>query len=70
MVRQVADIFMKGLPTALFDDFRDSLYVGSPDLSLRGGSRRSPTAMHGFLRERTSARRRRARRTTPTRSPG
>ena len=27
--RQFADIFTKGLPTALFEDFRSSLYVGS-----------------------------------------
>ena len=27
--RQFADIFTKGLPTALFEDFRSSLCVGS-----------------------------------------
>ncbi|GJQ90458.1 ribonuclease H-like domain-containing protein [Tanacetum coccineum] len=33
---QYADIFTKGLPTALFDEFRDSLSVRSSSFKLRG----------------------------------
>lgn len=34
--RQFADIFTKGLPSALFNDFRDSLCVGKPPAGTEG----------------------------------
>ncbi|GJZ84315.1 ribonuclease H-like domain-containing protein, partial [Tanacetum coccineum] len=34
---QYADIFTKGLPTALFDEFHDSLSVRSPPAQTAGG---------------------------------
>uniref|UniRef100_A0A8R7PMA5 Copia protein n=1 Tax=Triticum urartu TaxID=4572 RepID=A0A8R7PMA5_TRIUA len=36
---QFADIFTKGLPTRLFDDFRTSLNVGEPHVATAGGVR-------------------------------
>jgi hypothetical protein len=33
---QIADIFTKGLPLQLFDDFRDSLNIRSPPVSTTG----------------------------------
>ncbi|XP_021999438.1 uncharacterized mitochondrial protein AtMg00810-like [Helianthus annuus] len=33
---QIADIFTKGLPRVLFDDFRTSLNIGPPDVSTAG----------------------------------
>ena len=33
---QIADIFTKGLPGVLFDDFRDSLSVRRPPASTAG----------------------------------
>ncbi|KAF9660817.1 hypothetical protein SADUNF_Sadunf19G0003100 [Salix dunnii] len=35
---QIADIFTKGLPQQLFDDFRDSLNVRQPPVSMNGSS--------------------------------
>ena len=35
--RQFADIFTKGLPSSLFNDFRDSLCVGKPIAATEGG---------------------------------
>jgi len=35
--RQFADIFTKGLPSSLFNDFRDSLCVGKPTAATEGG---------------------------------
>ncbi|XP_021317812.1 uncharacterized protein LOC110436001 [Sorghum bicolor] len=35
--RQIADIFTKGLPSALFNDFRDSLSVPTPTVETAGG---------------------------------
>jgi hypothetical protein len=33
---QIADIFTKGLPLQLFDDFRDSLNIRQPPISTMG----------------------------------
>ena len=38
--RQLADVFTKGLPLALFFDFRDSLSVTAPDVETAGGCQR------------------------------
>ena len=35
--RQLADIFTKGLPTALFEDFRSNLCVPVPNAAIEGG---------------------------------
>jgi hypothetical protein len=35
--RQLADVFTKGLPSALFFDFRDSLSVTTADVDTAGG---------------------------------
>jgi hypothetical protein len=40
---QYADIFTKGLPTALFQEFRSSLHVDYPPSSDCGGRVRQPT---------------------------
>ena len=44
--RQIADVFTKGLPSALFFDFRDSLSVQATDVETAGGVNGSglPTA--------------------------
>jgi hypothetical protein len=44
--RQIADVFTKGLPSALFLDFRDSLSVTTGDVATAGGvsGTTSPTA--------------------------
>ncbi|GAU23387.1 hypothetical protein TSUD_334350 [Trifolium subterraneum] len=39
---QIADIFTKGLPLQLFDDFRDSLNIRSPPVSTSIGDLKSP----------------------------
>ncbi|XP_066341800.1 uncharacterized mitochondrial protein AtMg00810-like [Miscanthus floridulus] len=39
--RQLADVFTKGLPSALFFDFRDSLSVTTADVDTAGGCQRS-----------------------------
>jgi hypothetical protein len=44
--RQLADVFTKGLPSALFFDFRDSLSVTTADVDTAGGCQRS-TANRG-----------------------
>ncbi|KAK9134792.1 hypothetical protein Syun_014122 [Stephania yunnanensis] len=33
---QIADIFTKGLPQVLFEDFRDSLHICKPPVSTAG----------------------------------
>jgi len=38
--RQLADVFTKGLPSALFFDFRDSLSVTNGDAKTEGGCQR------------------------------
>jgi len=38
--RQITDVFTKGLPSALFFDFRDSLSVQAPDVETAGGCQR------------------------------
>jgi hypothetical protein len=38
--RQIADVFTKGLPSALFFDFRDSLSVRAPAVETEGGCQR------------------------------
>ena len=35
--RQFVDIFTKGLPSSLFNDFRDSLCIGKPTTTTEGG---------------------------------
>ena len=35
--RQLADIFTKGLPTALFEEFRSNLCVPVPNAAIEGG---------------------------------
>jgi hypothetical protein len=39
--RQLADIFTKGLPSAFFLDFRDSLYITDGDVEAAGGCQRT-----------------------------
>jgi hypothetical protein len=39
--RQLADVFTKGLPSALFNDFRDSLSVTTAAVETAGGCQRS-----------------------------
>jgi hypothetical protein len=39
-VRQLADVFTKGLPSALFFDFRDSLSITTGDVETAGGCQR------------------------------
>jgi hypothetical protein len=39
--RQLADVFTKGLPSALFNDFRDSLSVRTAAVETAGGCQRS-----------------------------
>jgi hypothetical protein len=41
--RQLADVFTKGLPSALFFDFRDSLSVTTADVDTAGGCQQSTT---------------------------
>lgn len=41
--RQLADVFTKGLPSALFFDFRDSLSVTTGDVDTAGGCQQSTT---------------------------
>jgi hypothetical protein len=40
--RQLVDIFTKGLPSALFNDFRDSLSVAAPAVETAGVSADQP----------------------------
>jgi len=48
--RQLADVFTKGLPSALFFDFRDSLSVTADDVKTEGGVSRvvSPVAVRSL----------------------
>lgn len=38
--QQLADVFTKGLPSALFNDFRDSLSIIVDDVETAGGGQR------------------------------
>jgi histone deacetylase 1/2 len=52
--RQYADIMTKGLPTALFEEFKDSLCIRSGDAATAGGCRTAglgPHDRHRLLRE-------------------
>jgi hypothetical protein len=53
--QQLADVFTKGLPSALFLDFKDSLSVVAADVETEGGVKgpRSPTADSGPGSDRT-----------------
>jgi len=45
--RQLADVFTKGLPSALFFDFRDSLSVTADDVKTEGGCQQSRISRGG-----------------------
>jgi hypothetical protein len=63
--RQLADVFTKGLPSALFFDFRDSLSITTGDVETEGGVSGASSAMarRPGLTDRSHAH------TTRTRSP-
>ena len=67
--RQLADVFTKGLPSALFFDFRDSLSVTAPDVETAGGVSGNSSAT-AKAAQRALAPAQRALAATPTDSPG
>ena len=66
--RQLADVFTKGLPSALFFDFRDSLSVTAPDVETAGGVSGNSSAT-AKAAQRALAAAPRALAATPTESP-